>query len=244
MKKLMFGLAALVAATSFAAIESSNIVGYTNIGLRDGADMVTACFDKVGVKATFDLTELKPVGYDTKAGTIDEIIIDILTPGGTTEKQYVYIDLPGDFEPGWYLDYEPIAVGDCTIQAGSGLWMTAMEGISFTSAGQVITESRGVMLRDGAIGVGNLLARSVDLTELAPIGYDAEAGTIDEITLDILTPGGTTEVQYVYIDLPGDFEPGWYLDYEPVAEGDQSFAPGAGMWVTAFDGITLQFPAL
>ena len=109
---------------------------------------------------------------------------------------------------------------------------------------QVIEESRGVALRDGAIGVGNLLARSVDLIELKPTGYDTEAGTIGEIFIDILTPGGTTEVQYEWVELDGEFEPGWYCDYVPVEEGDCTFAPSAGMWVTAMDGISLEFPDL
>lgn len=206
--------------------------------------MKTACFDKIGEARSFDLTEIIPVGYDKEAGTIGEIFVDILTPGGTTEVQYEWVELEGEFDAGWYCDYVPVEKGDCVIEAGNGLWMTAVEGYNFTSAGQVIEESRGVALRDGAIGVGNLLARSVDLIELKPTGYDTEAGTIGEIFIDILTPGGTTEVQYEWVELDGEFEPGWYCDYVPVEEGDCTFAPSAGMWVTAMDGISLEFPDL
>ena len=205
--------------------------------------MVTACFDKIGTSKTFDLTELKP-GYDLEAGTIDEIYLDILTPGGTTEVTYEYIDCLPDFEPGWYCDYEPVEVGTCIIEPGRGYWVTAIEGYKFMSAGEVIEKGRAIPLRAGAIGVGNFLARNVDLMEIKPSGFDPSAGTIDEIYADILTPGGTTEVTYEYIDCLPDFEPGWYCDYEPVGEGDCVLAPSDGLWVTAADGYVLEFPDL
>lgn len=214
--------------------------------LRHGAKMISPCFDKIGENNKFDLTELKVSGYEEAEVTIDEVYLDILNNNGTTAVQYEYIDSPDDdFPAGWYLDYEAVEVGDCPIEAGDGIWVTAEPNFKFTFAGQVIEEGRAIALRHGALGVGNMLARTIDLTELKVTGYEEAEVTIDEVYLDILNNNGTTAVQYEYIDSPDDdFAAGWYLDYEAVSEGDQTFAPAEGMWVTAEPGFYLEFPDL
>lgn len=207
--------------------------------------MLTACFGGIGTTdSAIDLTDIK-VNLGENAGSIfGDVYIQLLDEAGVTGPIYCYNDLEGEFDAGWYTeDAEPISKGDVVLPVGQGLWTTAIEGVSFTYAGQVIDTDVEIQLRDGATACGNMMAVPVDLTDVLVSGY--EAGTVfGDIYVQILDNAGVTGPIYCYNDLEGEFDAGWYTeDAEPIAPGEVTLEAGLGLWVTAMDGVTLTFPA-
>ena len=89
---------------------------------------------------------------------------------------------------------------------------------------------------------------NVDLTSFTVGGEAYEAGgCADTVFVQILNFDGTPAGTYDWLDLEGDFEPGWY-DYDndlaQILEGDVVLSAGEGMWVQGDDGFDLQVPAL
>ena len=77
-----------------------------------------------------------------------------------------------------------------------------------------------------------------DLTEIKVSGYE---GDTDVVFLDVLNNDGTTAIQYQWLEVDPDFPAGWYLDYSPVSEGDQTFEAGDGLWVTGDENYKVTF---
>ena len=132
MKKLMFAVAAIAAGVALAddLIPSGNIVGYNNIALRYGGTVTGPNFISVG-KDKIDLTSFGVGGESYAPGeSAADVVIQVLKYNGSTEASYSWIDLTGDFEPGWYDSdsYDPIAEGDVLLPAGQGMWIQGDDG--------------------------------------------------------------------------------------------------------------------
>ena len=86
---------------------------------------------------------------------------------------------------------------------------------------------------------------NVDLTSIKVGGDAYTAGdSFDEVEIQILKYDGSTDATYMWLDSTGDFDPGWYDDYELVEEGSVSLPAGQGFWIPGLDGLELRFPAL
>ena len=86
----------------------------------------------------------------------------------------------------------------------------------------------------------NIGAEGIPLESLKPVGdsIDTDGG----IYIQTLTAGGRTIDSYQWIDWGGD-DVGWMDDDYTLVE-DVTFAPGAGLWVTALSTEDyLRFPA-
>src|SRR5574344_1815651 len=94
MNKIIAIAAAMVAGVSMAqGIESANIVGYANVGLREGNIAQGPCFLPVSGE-TIDLTKVVVTGYDKSEGSEEEVIIQSLDASGrmVAGSMYSWID--------------------------------------------------------------------------------------------------------------------------------------------------------
>ena len=221
----------------FADITSANVVGYKAEALREGFTMMTPCFvDVVDEDAGIDLTKLI-VGGDFSA---DDVGVQTLTDAGFTDKTYTYgKDRKGnwfwsDFDTG-----DKIEEGDVVFQKGEGLWVSGVDSTSLTSAGAVSTADTVVELREGFTATGNMTPVAIDLTSIVPGGeYSA-----DDVGIQTLTDAGFTDKTYTFgKDRKGNW---FWSDFDTgdkIEEGDVTFAPGAGLWVSGVDGATITIP--
>lgn len=244
MKKLMF-LAAAAACGTLMAVESANVVGYTEKSLRAGATMLTPCFIDVGGAASeIDLTALTVKGYDEVSA--DEVNIQILDAHGKKSVAYYWFDLPDEgLDAGWYnVDTELIEAGTVKFATGDGLWITGQNDYSIVFPGQVKFSGVAVALRSGAVATGNMFATSIDLTDMTVTGYDEVSA--DEVNIQLLDSHGKKTVAYYWFDLPDEgLDAGWYnVDTELIEQGTVTFEAGEGMWVTGQNGYYLNFPAI
>ena len=210
--------------------------------------MVGSSFAGINSDKAIDLTSLSVKGYDVEDGDDGTVFVQFLTAAGRADgSSYTWMDLPGEFDPGWYDDdYEPISKGDVTIKAGDGLWTNGDPDFTIDFAGEVIQDGAALPLRTGFKALCNPVPTAVDLTDCWVTGYDAEDGDDGTVFVQFLTAAGRADgSSYTWMDLPGEFDPGWYDDdYEPISKGDVVLNPGDGMWVSGNVGFTLNFPAL
>lgn len=249
MKKLMFAVAALAAGVACAEITSANVVGYQTTDLAAGYTMTGPSFINVGDSTTMDLTSITVGGPAYEAGASEgDVTVQLLNHDGTLKGAYTWLDLEGDFEPGWYDDdYEAIAVGDVVFKAGDSAWVQGANGLSLTYSGQVLSSTAvTVPLRSGYTPVANPFPVALDLTKITVGGSAYEPGASEgDVTIQFLNHDGTLESAYTWLDLDGDFEPGWYDDdYEAIAVGDVVLEGSDGMWVQGADNLNLVIPAL
>ena len=245
MKKLMIAAAAAVCGSVF-ALESANVVGYQDKGVRSGYTLTGSSFVSVGgADAKIDLTEIKVSGYEGE--NMEVVVAQTLDFLGNAIDTFNWMDDDGggDFAPGWYNgDYEPIEPGTTFIDAGTALWTAGDDGLSLTYAGQVWTAMSSIPLRVGYTAVSNPNAGAVDLTNILVGGYEGE--NMEVVVIQTLDNLGNAIDTYNWMDDNGggDFEPGWYNgDYEPIEEGTVLVQPGEGLWVAGDDGLSLEFPA-
>ena len=131
MKKLMFGLVA-AAACSAMAIESANIVGYQNAGVRQYLSVQLPTFDGVAVSG-IDIQSIKPIpaeGEDLESG---DFVIQFYSNTGAIESSYMYclgeeIDMEQD---GWYEEDMETLV-EKVFASGEGFNVQAAKGGSLT----------------------------------------------------------------------------------------------------------------
>ena len=111
----------------------SHFVGYAQSELKAGGTVVVSQFINLGSSEATPLVDIKPTGD----GASDNVEIQTLTAGGTTDKSYMWIDYAGEGwdEEGWIDnnaelgEYYPL-VTDVTFPAGQGLWVFGQNGLS------------------------------------------------------------------------------------------------------------------
>ena len=88
----------------------------------------------------------------------------------------------------------------------------------------------------------------IDLTEISVGGPAYVAGECaDVVYVQVLESDGSENGNYAWLDLAGEFEPGWYdvnNDFAPITDGDVTISIGQGLWVQGDDGFVLQVSAL
>ena len=249
MKKLMITTAALLAAVGVNAVESANIVGYTNFETEQlRQPSFGACFLPLSGASTYKLGDLIPTDFDVDNDSIS--IIDPTTLG--TAAQYVYMSKEiadaaavADGEPqgaydeliGWW-DYLAGGVGTDGAEAGNvnisvgqaflGLFDSGND-ISFRSNGDVPLTSTSIST-DGERQpfFANYLPKTITLGQIVPEDFDVDNDSI--AVIDPTTLG--TAAQYVYMSKD-------IADAAAVADGEQ---PGAydeliGWWDYLAGGV-------
>ena len=267
MKKLMFAAVAVLGLSAFAAIESSNIVGYQ--GLQANATrqtMIAPTFLGVGNAEGCTLADLKVTGYEAPELVDDEweggcgggdFILQFLNPNGTIAARYYWVD-DGDVGPGWFATGGGVAIAggaeSVEINAGMALWVKG-SGMKLQAAGAVNkADVEYVTNSSRQTAVGNATPVTLTLGDLAVAGYEEPELVDDEweggcgggdFILQFLNPNGTVAARYYWVD-DGDVGPGWFATGGGVAidGGAESveIPAGKGLWVKG-SGMTLVIPA-
>ena len=238
MKKLMFamGLAALCA--SVQAVESANIVGYTEIHIRQGVSLFTPAFVGTG-DTEFDLNTVTVLDSngDPLDGSYNELQLNKMsTNNGAYEVDtYAY-----DSDDGWNMDYTPLT-GDnkVTFKPGEGIAVGNETGkdLIFRIAGQVDLVCLNA-IKTGVSLWGNGTPVTFYLKDVIVTDTNGDPldGSYNEIQLNKMsTNNGAYEVDtYAY-----DSDDGWNMDYTPIP--DVTLAPGEGIAIGNETGKELFF---
>ena len=236
----------LYIATVGLSLESANVVGYSEVGLRFGAKGVGSCFVSVDTTKPINLQDLKATGYDVEEGYADEgISLQTLDEAGRTTASYYWYDSAEDEMYGWY-DDEGEYVEGVTFATGEGLYARAPDAtFSLQSAGQVPTSGITVSLRFGAKIVVNPTPVGIDLQSITITGYDPEEGYADEgVSVQTLDEAGRTIASYYWYDSDDDGMYGWYDDEGELVEGFE-VAAGESLYARAPDtSFSIVFPGV
>lgn len=222
-------------------MESANVVGYSSSTLKSGFKAVGSQFAPVS-GTVIDLTSITVTGYNKEEGTEEEVSVQTLDEYGSMLKQYYWYDITDgeDVYYGW-LDGETgdfIAEGDATLSIGDGLWVSSPSAtFNLQTAGQVPTASADVSLKAGFKLVANQTPVAMDLLKFIVSGYDVEAGTEEEVSVQTLDEYGSMLKQYYWYDITDgeDVYYGW-LDGETgdfIEEGSVMIGAGEALWVSA-----------
>ena len=216
-------------------------MGYSNGDLREGFKAAGAQF--VPVSGTeIDLTEITVTGYDKEAGSEEEVFVQTLNKNGGREDLYLWYDVTDgdDVYYGWlnFKTEEFITAGQVKLNVGDGLWVNAPSSdYKLQSAGQVMSASATVTLREGFKMVGNPTPVAVDLTDIFVTGYNPEDGTEEDVSVQTLNKNGGRDDLYLWYDVTDgdDVYYGW-LDFkteEFVGEGEVEVGAGEALWTYA-----------
>ena len=233
--KRAYKLSYFYCATVGFGLESANVVGFQEVGLRFGAKGAGACFVNIDGKAV-DLQDLKVTGYDVEEGYADEeAYVQTLDAFGRTIASYYWYDSKDDGMYGWY-DGDGEYVEGMTIAAGEGLYAYAPDdSFAIQSAGQGPTSDIMVGLRFGAKHVVNSTPVAINLQALSATGYDVEEGYADEeVYVQTLDAFGRTIASYYWYDSEEDGMYGWYDEDGEYVE-ELEVAPGESVYAYAPD---------
>lgn len=249
MKKLMFAAVAGLGLSAFAAIESSNVVGYQGKALKGNNyfTFVVPTFNVVDTNATMKLKDIK-LAYDGD-GASDQNIWT-LTLGGATKKAYYYVNEEAaateEVAVGWYEDTGfSIPADEVEIPYGQGFALVA------PSADTKVVFSGAVHKGDAPVGVagggvftftGNCLPKDCTLADIALV-YDGDGASDQNIWT--LTNGGATKKAYYYVNEDAadteEVEVGWYEDTGfSIPANDVELAAGDGIAVVAGSAVTFR----
>ena len=224
MKKLVFGLAAAVAVGAF-AIESANIVGYGQNGLREGYSLVAAQFVSVG-GGSASLDSLTAAGTDAS----DNVTLSTVDEYGTAVDTYAWNDWLDSDNPCW-VDGDFTPVTGVTVTPGVAFWTSGSDASQVVqSVGEVGLSDVIVYLREGYTLVGNPFPIDISLQDIIAGGTDAS----DNVTLSTIDEYGTAIDTYACNDWLDSDNPCWVDgDFTPVS--DVTFGPGVGLWTSGSD---------
>lgn len=256
MKKLMFGIAALVAG-SVMAIESANVVGYATTDLNDaGFKGIGLNFVNVSGAAT-TLGDLKVTGY--KGDFEGEVCAQILDEYGFIAENegvscsYVWADFEeeGVRYTGWYDDNGELA--DSTeLEIGSGIWMFSDSSAwQIQCAGQVYNQALPIKLIGGGFRLcANPVPAAITYGQILVDGYEGDFE--GEVCAQVLDENGfVAEVEgvscaYIWADFEeeGVRYTGWYDDNGELVE-NATLGIGEAIWVLSdSDEYSIVFPTV
>ena len=195
--------------------------------------MATPQFINVGASSSVELESLVPTGD----GISDNVEIQLLTAGGSTESYYTWNDWM--YENACWVDADLNEATGVTFAPGQGLWvMGASASQAIQSAGKVGASDVVVTLRNGGTATGNPFPVAVNLNDIVPTGDDLS----DNVEIQILTPGGNTESFYTWNDWM--YENPCWVDADLNEAKGVTFNPGQGLWVMGSSTDQgLRFPA-
>jgi len=131
MKKLMIAASAALIATVGLSLESANVVGYSEVGLRAGSKGVGGCFATITTSGV-DLSKVTVTGYNTEDGSEDEVYAQTLDAQGKLVDLYNWIDVSYEEEGetitlyGWMnADGDLIEDETVDVKAGEALWVNS-----------------------------------------------------------------------------------------------------------------------
>ena len=210
--------------------------------LRTGYKAAGASFVSVG-KTGCNLTDIIPQGADKFTGNVS---IQVLNYQGKMEASYKFYKGYGRrpyADDGWYYGSTLITKdNDVNFPAGTGLWFSGADGLSFQTSGEVLLDSVQCNLRDGYILLANPFATDAKLTSLVPGGAEKFQGNV---SIQILNYQGKMEASYKFYKGYGRrpyMDDGWYYGTTLITKDkDVSFKAGDGLWVAGADGLTLTF---
>ena len=158
MKKLLFIAAAAVGMVAVADVESANTVGYTQVTIRPGLNLIGTSFLKVDtngrpdIQATFSDCMGKAKTGATGADVADFIQIFDSAAKDYTQQFWFYAD-PENPDPDW--DYKWLdldwGIGDYVIPSANAFWYKSRGDVNFalTSSGAVAGEDIQVTIKPG-----------------------------------------------------------------------------------------------
>lgn len=231
-------------------MESANVVGYNNFGLRsDGAAIgVGSCFYNVD-NTELTLGDLTVTGYtgEYMDFQVQAKELDGAGRGGTT---YYWVDATVDGEKfyGWYNDDGSVCYNDLDLIPGEGLWVYSPSAdFKVQSAGSVPESSITVTLRGNGAAkmVTNPMPSAMNLGDVEIKGYSGDYMDfqIQAKKLDGAGRGGTT---YYWVDatVEGQTFYGWYNDDGSVDYNDVDVAAGEGLWIySPSTSLYVEFPS-
>lgn len=246
MKKLI-ALAAVATCGAALAVESANIVGYSQYELTKANQFVTTSFKNVG-SDTLDLTQIKVIGYT--GATTDKVSVQFIDGTGNTDtdeagKYKLYYWRDADGSSGKWVKKDgrnivDVAVGEATLGVGEALWWQKKEdGLSLQFSGEVIQSETSVLLPLANQAVGNMMAVSVDLKDIKVSGYTG--ATSDKVSVQIIDGTGNTDKDEagkykLYYWRDADGASGKWVKKDgrniiDVVSGEVMLNPGDGLWV-------------
>ena len=217
------------------------IVGYSNGDLREGFKAAGAQFVPVS-GTTIDLTDITVTGYEGE--TAEEVSVQTLNKNGGMVNQYLWYDATdgSDVYYGWMdaATGDFVEAGDVKFNVGDGLWVDSPSAdFKLQTAGQVMSASAAVTLREGFKMVANPTPVAVDLTDITVTGYDEEDGTAEEVSVQTLNKNGGMVNQYLWYDATdgSDVYYGWMdaATGDFVEAGDVEVGAGEALWTDSPD---------
>ena len=214
MKKLIFAAAAVAGMGAF-ALESANVVGYTEFATESKAKpSFGACFTPINGATTYKLKDLVPTDFDVDADAIQLINPTTLA----ADAQYVYMskeiadaaakedgEEPGAYDEliGWWdpvigVGEDGAAAGDTEIKVGQaflGLFESGND-IKFQSSGSVPLTTTAISTDSKKKPFfANYLPKTIKLGAIVPENFDVDADAIQVINPSTLA----ADAQYVYM---------------------------------------------
>ena len=144
MKKIMLSAAVLAAligtATAATTVTSANTVGYQEISLVTGFNMITPTFLNTGATdATYDIQDIKLSDVDGNYGNNGTEQIQILDADGNVSDTYVWLNDSVTGVGDKWCDGDLNPVENVTIQPGTG-FLLAVEGEGTVKAPMAIAK--------------------------------------------------------------------------------------------------------
>jgi hypothetical protein len=245
MKKLIFAAAAVAGMGAF-ALESANVVGYTEYKTETKKQpSFGACFMPLDGSASYKLKDLVPSNFDA-----DNDMIQVINPSTlATDATYVYFskefadaaaseegepagafdELIGWWNPSYDIGDELGASGEVPVNVGQaflGLFESGND-IKFQSSGSVPLTSTGISTdAKKQPFFANYLPKAIKLGGIVPENFDADNDMIQVINPSTLT----TDATYVYFSKE-------FADAAASEEGEPAgaFDELIGWWNPSYD---------
>ncbi len=231
MKKLVTAIALCAAVSAaYAAVESSNIVGYNNTTGENGASLYSPMFIPVG-GGTPTLGDIKG-NFVENSDTI-QILDNTLV--ATTVYTWVDVTYSGN-PPVWSSDggTDDSAV---VIPRGAAVIISS-ESATILNAGQVQTGTLQIVCGTGATVLGNPTPKTITLGSISFTDLVENSDTIQLLDNTLVATTVYTWVDVTYSSNP----PVWSSDGGTDDSG-VTLAPGAGFVLSSENGSTVTFPA-
>ena len=232
MKKLMIAAVAAACGSAF-ALESANIVGYSQNDFRKKYTLVVPEFDKVGATG-IDLQSITPVGIDMEDYGEGDINIQTFTDSANKSEQFFWFDaeVSESGESGWH-DSAGEELAEKTFTKGEGfmLYMPTADG-KLNISGEVNLDEVTIPCRKKYTLMGNIRPTTVSIQNIVPTGIDMEDYGEGDINIQTFTDSANKSEQFFWFDaeVSESGESGWH-DSAGEELATKEFAAGEGFMI-------------
>ena len=232
MKKLIFA-AAVAAGMGAFALESANVVGYSQNDFRKKYTLVVPEFDKVGATG-IDLQSITPVGIDMEDYGEGDINIQTFTDSANKSEQFFWFDaeVSESGESGWH-DSAGEELAEKTFTKGEGfmLYMPTADG-KLNISGEVNLDEITIPCRKKYTLMGNIRPTTVSIQNIVPTGIDMEDYGEGDINIQTFTDSANKSEQFFWFDaeVSESGESGWH-DSAGEELATKEFAAGEGFMI-------------